>query len=538
MLDMNTREIMVKKPFRRICPEGYMVGGFVKEGDTCSNIDNAPVYKIVTQGDFLREYFPSGHRINDPFWYPDITRQVEEEVNGKIVKRTYVELVERCAFAFQRIIATKHLIHLCGNNIQFEITKPEPTEDDNAMFFRFKKGWLTKNMEIAWFEAAKSVKITGDTAFVGYMKGGKFYWKVLSYLNGDRLYPHYDSITGEMNLFARAYSDYDEDGVSLTDWLEVWDDKNLYRFKHGNTGVQGTVNRIKEMFGVSGYTLVSTEPHNCPFLPVAYQRCEEGACWSPSQASIESYEMGFSRMVQNNAAYAFPIMVFKGDDIDIQGDPMRGTVKSITAPTESEVSFLEKQDVSNAFILQLNETLKAIYNDSFAVQLPEVKSGDLPGVAIKLLFTPAIENAMKDANEFNLFIDSMVRIFEWGFGTENGEYRPLKELKINAWIEPYYHQNSTEQFTNLATAVQNGFLSKRTASERIDNVATADEWSRIIREKKEEDEMDLLLEIKRERQTAAISGDGNGGSVTGSRKTDKNGNYPGENNWDEYNKTH
>ena len=186
MLDMNTREIMVKKPFRRICPEGYMVGGFVKEGDTCSNIDNAPVYKIVTQGDFLREYFPSGHRINDPFWYPDITRQVEEEVNDKIVKRTYVELVERCAFAFQRIIATKHLIHLCGNNIQFEITKPEPTEDDNAMFFRFKKGWLTKNMEIAWFEAAKSVKITGDTAFVGYMKGGKFYWKVLSYLNGDR----------------------------------------------------------------------------------------------------------------------------------------------------------------------------------------------------------------------------------------------------------------------------------------------------------------------------------------------------------------
>lgn len=535
---MNVKEIMVKKPFRRICPDGYMSKGLT-DGKEMADIDNPPIYRIVTQGDFLREYYPSGHRINDPLWYPNIVHRVKEEVDGKEIVKTYEEVVERCAFAFQRIIAVKHLIHLCGNNVKFEMTIPEPGEEDNGMFFRFKKGWLTKNMEIAWFEAAKSVKITGDTAFVGYMKDKKFHWKILSYLNGDRLFPHYDSMTGELDLFARAYADYDEDGKTVTDWLEVWDENYLYRLKRGNTGVGGIITRVKKAFGASGYSLVGKpEPHNCPSIPVSYHRCDEGACWTNSQDVIESYELAFSRLVQNNASYAFPIMLFKGEDIEIQGDTMRGTVKSITAPSDAEISFLQKQDVSNAFVLQLDRTLKAIYEQSFAVQVPEVKSGDLPGVAIKLLFTPAIENAMKDANEFNPFIDKMVQIFEWGFGTEMGEYRQIQKLKINAWIEPYYHQNSTELFANLATAVQNGFLSRRTASERIDEVATADEWSRIIKEKKEEDEMDLLLEIKRERQTAVISGDGNGGSVNSTRQTDENGNRPGENNWDEWDKTH
>lgn len=541
MLDIkNTREIMARRPFKRICPQGYL-SGMITDGNTdMYPADNPPLYRIVSQGDFLREYYPTGHRINDPAVYPDITHVVEEtNDNGDKVTRVYVELVERCAFAFQRIITIKHLTHLCGNNIQFEATKSEMTEDDYSMFFRYKKGWLTKNMEIAWFEAAKSVKITGDTAFVGYVKDKKFYWKVLSYLSGDTLYPHYDNITGKLALFARAYSDYDENGVSITDWLEVWDDTYMYRLKRAQSGKGSVIARIKEVFGISGYKEVDKKAHGCPFIPVAYHRDEDGACWSPSQDSIESYETAFSRLSQNNAAYAFPIMVFKGDNIELQGDTMRGTVKSITADENADISFLQKQDVSNAFMVQLDRTLKMIYEQSFAVQVPEVKSGDLPGVAIKLLFSPAIENAMKDAQEYNPFVDDMVRIFEWGYGIEIGETTKIKQLKVNAWISPYYHQNASELFNNIAVAIQNGFLSKRTGSERIDETATADEWRRIMRERKEEDAMDLLFEHKKQQQAASLSGDGNGGSVGSSvRTTDENGNHPGENNWEEWNETH
>lgn len=68
-------------------------------------------------------------------------------------------------------------------------------------------------------------KITGDAAIVFYMNEGKVFTKNLSYFDGDTLYPHYDSITGQMTLFARRYSDYDEEGKELISWVEVWDNK-------------------------------------------------------------------------------------------------------------------------------------------------------------------------------------------------------------------------------------------------------------------------------------------------------------------------
>ena len=37
-------------------------------------------FEIVTQADFIREYYPTGHAINDPAFYPDIYREEEETV--------------------------------------------------------------------------------------------------------------------------------------------------------------------------------------------------------------------------------------------------------------------------------------------------------------------------------------------------------------------------------------------------------------------------------------------------------------------------
>ena len=51
----------------------------------------------------------------------------------------------------------------------------------------------------------------------------------------------------------------------------------------------------------------------------------------------------------------------------------------------------------------------------------------------------------------------------------------------------------TELTVNLATSVQNGFLSKQTASEKSP-YATPQEWDRIQREKKEEEKNDLLVQ--------------------------------------------
>ena len=135
----------------------------------------------------------------------------------------------------------------------------------------------------------------------------------------------------------------------------------------------------------------------------------------------------------------------------------------------------------------------------------------------------------------------------------------MVSLPVAVWIEPYIHQNVTELFTNLATAVQNKFISRKTASERISMYAKNDEYARIIEEEKEKQQMDLLVQLQaqdnqtenaiaQEEASAKINqgksgNDVNTGGGTGKKSgrpnvfnTDKWGNRVNENNWDSLNR--
>lgn len=547
---LDFREILSRKPFKRILPFGYKGNAIVTSSDDISEVEDNPVWKIYSQGDFLREYYPSGHAINDQAQYPDILRKDEDG-------RYYEQPITRCSFAFQQVIATKHIVHLCGNDVQFELSDaPETEKQDesmNKMLGKFRKGWLTKGCEVKMYDCVRSLKITGECAIVGYMKGGTFGLKPLSYLNGDVLYPHFDSLTGDLILFARKYSDYDESGKVKTNWVEVWDDKNIYKARRDEGGVKATIGKF---FGFAGYKVVDTKPHGFGRIPVAYHRDDDGPCWSNSQDTIEKYEESFSYLCENNKAFAFPIMYFKGDDVNIIGD-MNGAVKSITMPEDGDAGFLNKQDASTSFSTQLDKLYKLIFEQSFAVIPPELKSGDLPGVAVKLLFSPAYEKATNDANDLSHFLSDLVEIVKEGYGVEAGCQTEMMALNINSWIEPYFHKSDTEITSNLAVAVQNGFLSRRTASERLPSFPKNDEIDRILREKKEEQEMDLLIDLRRTegetdesiremraqakmQQSGQDVNTGNGGSGGSGRQrhTDKWGNWEGENNWEGWNRHH
>lgn len=565
MDDLNYREVLVKKPFYEIAPTGYMKHGNaaqIRKADLMAAPKDYLWRNLKTQSDFLREYYPTSHIIYDQEIYPDIIKE-DPDNPGKY----YRQPITRTAFAFQQVIATKHTLHLTGNDVQFEIADGSDDidiEEHNQHHLTiFKKGWLMSNMEIRHYEAVRSLMIVAESAFVGFFtKDGKFGGKVLSYMTDDVLFPHFDSVTGELTLFARQYFDYDEDGRHRTEWVEVWDETYLYRYKHDvRDGV--TVTRLKELFGLNGYALVSKDKHGFPFIPVSYIRNDDGPCWSAVQRNIEDYEEAFSYLCESNKAYAFPIFYIKGDgdEIDIHGD-MNGAVKSIAMnDTDSDAGFLNGTDASNAFATQLDKSYNLIYELSFTVKPPELKSGDLPGVAIKLLYSPALEVAMNDAQTMQPFLDKMVKIAKFGIGYENNCQATMVNLPINAWVQPYIHQNYTELVTNIATAVQNKFLSKQTATERCPDFPKNDEFNRIMREMKQEQEMDLLSQItladeqtdnaiEQEEATARINRQQGGNDVNtgGGRKAgrpnksgkqwDANGNWPGRNNWDAYNQTH
>lgn len=501
---MKPRDIKTKRVWKRVTPAGYLSQArftSMSEPDTMPMDDLG--FKIVTQADFIREYYPSGHAINDPTVYPDIFKEeIEDEIDsegnptGKKKRQIYKELVPRYAFAFQQIITLKQLIHLCGNDIQFELNIKEPTNEQSDDFLELRSGWVDKDMEIAFYEGCKSVKITGDGAIVGFINNGVFGYKSLSFKNGDMLYPHYDSITGEMILFARSYYDYDEDGNKITEWLEVWDKTFLTRYKKGTKPI---TERILNLFGLHGYTLVSRNTHGFPFVPVTYKRDDDGACWTPSQDSCDGYEISFSQMAHNNQAYGFPILYLQGDGEKGIGKhfDMNGTIKVLEMGKDDKAGYLNAPNASESFMKQLDTLYKMIYEQSFTVIPPELKSGDLPAAALKILYSPAYEKATTDAAEYQDFLNGLVRIFLHGYGLEKKKTIDFSSLPLKWWIKPYVHISESAMVQDLAAAVDRGFISRQTATEKISMYSTVSEWERILKEQKEKQQQELKSEIER-----------------------------------------
>ena len=118
---------------------------------------------------------------------------------------------------------------------------------------------------------------------------------------------------------------------------------------------------------------------------------------------------------------------------------------------------------------------------SFIVTPPEVRSGDLPGVAIKLIYSPALENAMNDANDWNAFIDDMFELFTYGYGIEKKMSAQFNEINAHATIEPYIHENSAEVIQLLSQSVMSNILSVETAIEK-NPFSMTDEQKRTLKQ--------------------------------------------------------
>lgn len=580
------RELLTKKPF-------YRLNADVGEKSDFSRTDigeqrligDKLTYDIVTQEDFLRELEPSSHAINDKNIYQTWMQRDEDGLY-------YETEWERHAFAFQQEILEDRLVRLTGNDIQFDLSDRTENDETRQDFYKFKTAWAEKSMERAWYQLAKSVLTTGDAAYVGILDKGKFYWRVLTFLKGDVLYPHFDRRTGKLSVFARQYQDYNDNG-ELRKYVDVWDDDYYYRFvedvhSDGDPNTEAQPDKINYVgnFSIDGYVLdARPEKHGFDEIPVAYRRCDLGPCWSNSQETIEHYELAFSRLAQSNSAFGLPILsLTQGSGRNVEelsmGD-MSYAAKIFLVPSDGKAEFLQRQDASNAYKAQLDELKRKIYEQSMVVKAPELKSGDTPAAAIKLLYSDSYNKAMNETQEFDEVIDKMVDIFLWGAGIEYESRLKFLNLPLSHFCIPFIPISEGELATILATGVQNGFCSKQTASEKF-TYATPQEWSRLLAEKHDEQMNDLLLqdqkldiqydhqielaeaqaEINAEIQEQQLStsstssskkptdapkvvikkGSGSSGGKRGrpnmtGRTWDENGNYEGRNGWRRWDST-
>ena len=389
-------------------------------------------------------------------------------------------------------------------SFHWELTDENIKSETEDLYKQYQKGWLRKNMEIDFYNLARSVKISADGAVVFYLNNGKLGTKVLSFLNGDTLYPHHDPITGEMNSFARKFSSYDEEGKEVISWVEVWDDEYMSRYKQATIGFAGTINAVKDYFGMDGYTLVYRQKHGFSRCPVVYMRDKDnGPCWNAVQCLIDDYEVALSYFAKNNAGAALPSYKLKGDDIEIDGDPL-GRIRAFTMGKDDDVSILQPQGLSENYTKYIEYLLTEIFQGAFIVKHPELKSGDTPTGTMKLYYAPSLDKAELEAKDYQKAITDMRSLFCEGYGIESKAITEFMDLndRMYGYVMPFIHENNSSLIADLVASKNAGILSAESATEH-NPYSSNGEYKRITAEQKQQQQADRLYQLKTARQSAS-----------------------------------
>ena len=471
---MRVQDILKKQSFRRPRPLAFDSQNKGGSPDYDTNMAHNPVtYDYPVQDDFIREYYPQSHDINSVKYYPNLYfLDSQHKVQMKVRSRVSV--------ALQQYIHTRRLIALTGYDPDITISSSNSDRSSQQYLKKFKEGWSVKGMDGAIHLAISADLKVGDVAICGYKASGEFGYRIFSYDRGDILYPHLDPMTGRVKVFGRKFKDDFVDGKGDTHhnifFLDVWDDSHYIQFREAVDGENTE----------SGW--VVSQPatlHQYPFCPVAYHRYGM-PCWSNSQSLIDMYELALSQLAENNAQYAMRILVTLGAEFEMQGSTDGTPTQINSTDPNAKAMFLEPADASGSFQLQLSTLYKDILRSSSVVEAPELKSGsDISSLTVKMLFADAYQQALKDAKEYQSFLDDVVRLFIEGYGTEEMLIPEFKTLHVTATLHPYIFQSETEVVNTLVQLSSVGVLSKRTSTEIAYEqlgMGAVDEYDRVQQE--------------------------------------------------------
>ena len=481
---MTPDKIMLKKPFCVPVPLKYE-GTRTTFGPGLETVDSEGEIRFEkkTQADFLREWYPSSHKINSIIYYPN---RISKGKDGRLQAKVHT----RIAIAYQQMIKTKRKTALIGNNVGMRLITNKGNQAHEDILARIREGWEESNMEIAIDKCLHSDFVTGDCAVYVYMADGKVGWRTFSYEDGDILYPHYHPLTGELCLLGRKYTVEAEDGNEET-YLDVIDDKFFMTYKYSLSAND------------KGEWVAEGEPvrHNFPFCPVAYHR-SVGPVWYPSQSLIESQEMSLSQFAENNLSYGLRILYTLGADFELSTQPDGTPTRIDSSDPNAKVGFLENAlGADGAFAKQLEIGHKNIMRCSFAVETPEVKSGaDMSSLTVKMLFADSYIKAIEDSQEYQIFLDRVMFLFKYAYGICEELTPELSKVKVKPYLDPFVFMSETEIVNALVQLTAAGVLSRRTATEIAYNsgYGTACEYERVLQQ--EHDDL-----VKQEKESTAAS---------------------------------
>lgn len=468
---MTAEQIMRRTPFSVPIPaEGAGTVNVVTPGSVYVAPVDGIKRELRTQDDFIREFFPSSHKINNLKYYPNT---IYHNPNSGAYQ---AKVRSRIAVGFQQYIHLQRKEALLGNNVGMRLCSDATSQVmiDRLAFYR--EGWEDKDMEVAVNNAIDAAFMVGDVAVCMYMDDKKVRWRVFSYKDGDTLYPHFDTLTGEMTLFGRLYTQTDWDGKTRK-YLDVWDTQNFvtyYQDEESKWQMEG-----------------DPQPHGFEsFCPVAYHRNDCGPVWSASQPLIDGWEIALSQFSENNAAYALRILYTLGADFEMMSNVDGTPARIDSIDPDAKVGFLEPaQGADGSFVKQLDLMKKEILRGSFVVETPEIKSGaDISSRTVKMLFADSYMKAMSDSMEYQMFLNRIALLFKIGYFTEKNRIADADALNVKTYLDPFIFLSENDVIACIQQLVTCGAMSIKTATELAYNIgySSPDEVRRILQEAQDE----------------------------------------------------
>lgn len=471
---MTPKQITRKDPFKRILP--YTQPPTFISGNAKSEVSLPEnQWMVIPQEAFLSELHPSGHDIN--YKAPKVLKDKDGNVKDS-------QDVSKIAVAMQEVISIKQRIHLASNPTKFTLTEKDRTQDSEDLFVVLKQAWADKNMDVYKSKVIESWLDTADGALYVYLDSGKVGCREFSFKNGDVLLPHYDYF-GNLSTFGRMYGGVDDAGRNV-EMLDVFDKTNITTFqKKRFMGME-----ITEKWRV----VQNPKPHGFKEIPIVYKRSDD-VCWGSVQPLIDKLEESLSNLSENNRYYANSILFISGD---VTKMPSRdGAGKVLQGKGDAKASFLATPESSASQTSEIDLLLSQIFLGSFTVSVSpdSVKSsGDLPGITVKLLFSPAIERALASAKEWDDSIDKLARLFKWGYGMEIGKQTQMSALKVRAELDIWMPQNQAEIADILNQGIYSKAISRQTANETFP-YAVNGEKERVDKEIQEDKDAEMASSL-------------------------------------------
>lgn len=474
--------LIKKKPFTRGVNDSLAnsLNGLLKmEVDVNEMIDaEIPKFKrnVVRQSEFLQELDTDSHKVLFDENIPSITIKTKR---GKYLDIEY----KKMAIPFQKIIRNKHVLHLCGNPMQFTLMNTNPTDKINEDFTTFKQYWRLRNMDGLRTKMVSTQKSVGDAGLLFYYDyKGRVKARILSFEDGYVLCPHNDD-NGDRILESVVYTKDD------VDYIDSYDDKYMYRYIR-------TWDDDIENAGM--WRMQPPVEHGFSEIPLITKRGD--VAWNDVQSIIEVYEVIYNIFLVIQKRHGWGILYIKGKFKD-DGKKLAGAIVLNDTSMDGNGSAEFKAPPSPEGMMQtltmMEETIQKSSGCTIILPKDISLSGDISGVAVEISMSFDNETALMNVIDWQNVADKMARLFKEGLAKElvnSGEEKygtaitDFEKMMINAKFKVWKPRSESDYNTMLATLKGAGLISEETGIEK-NTESTPDEKMRRQKEKQEEFEL-------------------------------------------------